>query len=132
MSPRHRSEPPYNRLVMGAPPITIRCDCGETRNVAYGGQWRCERCGRSWNTNQIPAEEYAGLLRRMRRHKLEAVAAAAITVAVVVSLVIVVGGRVIAVLPLVMALWLFVFLPFWRRRYRRTARGSPRWQLHPE
>ena len=117
---------------MGAPPITIRCDCGETRNVAYGERWKCERCGRSWNTNQIPADEYAGLLRRMRRHKLEAVAAAAITAAVVVSLIFVVGGRVIAILPLLMALWLFVFLPLWRRRYRRTARGSPRWQLHPE
>jgi hypothetical protein len=28
--------------------------------------------------------------------------------------------------------WLFVLLPFWRRRYRRTARSAPRWELHPE
>jgi hypothetical protein len=31
-----------------------------------------------------------------------------------------------------MAAWLFVFLPFWRRRYRRSASGAPRWELHPE
>jgi hypothetical protein len=34
--------------------------------------------------------------------------------------------------PMVMAVWLFVVLPRWRRRYRATARGAPRWQLHPE
>jgi hypothetical protein len=32
----------------------------------------------------------------------------------------------------VMAIWLFWFLPYWRRRYRRTAHEAPRWELHPE
>lgn len=117
---------------MGAPPITISCDCGETRSVSYGATWRCERCGRSWNTNQIPAEEYEGLLRRMRRHKIEAVASGAVAAAALVSLIVVGGSRFVLLIPTVMAMWLFLFLPFWRRRYRRTARGSPRWQLHPE
>jgi len=31
-----------------------------------------------------------------------------------------------------MALWLFIFLPAWRRRYTQTARDAPRWELHPE
>jgi hypothetical protein len=100
--------------------------------VPYGDRWQCETCGRSWNTLQIPAEEYEGLLRRMRRHKIEALAAAAIAAAVLVPLIVFVSGRFIAVVPMVMAAWLFLFLPYWRRRYRRTARGSPRWQLHPE
>ena len=117
---------------MARPPITITCECGETKRVAYGQRWRCERCGRSWNTAQIPPEEYEGLLRRMRRHKIEAVAVALITAAVLVPLIVFVNGRVIAVVPLVMAGWLFVFLPFWRRRYRRTAHEAPRWELHPE
>jgi len=34
--------------------------------------------------------------------------------------------------PAVMAAWLFLFRPFWRRRYRRTAHEAPRWELHPE
>jgi hypothetical protein len=114
------------------PPITIRCDCGEARDVAYGDRWRCETCGRSWNTQQIPAEEYEGLLRRVRRHQLEALVGALVAAAVMVPLIVFVSSGFILLVPLLMATWLFVLLPFWRRRYRRTARTAPRWQLHPE
>jgi Flp pilus assembly protein TadB len=114
------------------PPITIRCECGRTHEAAYGERWRCEHCGRSWNTQQIPVEEYEGLLRRMRRHRLEVLAAAGLSAAVLVPLITVVSSGFILIVPLVMATWLFVFLPFWRRRYRRTARTAPRWELHPE
>jgi Flp pilus assembly protein TadB len=117
---------------MARPPITIACECGETKRVAYGQRWKCKRCGRSWNTAQIPAEEYQGLLRRMRRHKIEVLAVAAIVAAILVPLIVFVSGRVIAAVPLVMAIWLFWFLPYWRRRYRRTAHEAPRWELHPE
>ena len=117
---------------MSRPPITIRCECGNTRDVAYGGRWRCEACGRSWNTAQIPAEEYEGLLRRVRRHKLEALAMTVIAAAVMIPLIVVVSSRFILLVPMVMAAWLFVVLPFWRRRYRRTARSAPRWELDPE
>jgi len=117
---------------MRRPPITITCECGEAKEVAYGERWQCERCGRSWNTQNIPAEEYEGLLRRMRRHKLEVLAVGGLLAAILVPLIVVVSPRFIAVVPMVMAIWLFVFLPFWRRRYRRTARGAPRWELHPD
>jgi hypothetical protein len=132
----NRKTKSYGRVVqsvgMGRPPITIACDCGETKRVAYGERWHCESCGRSWNTQQIPAEEYQRLLRRMRRHKLEVLAAAAIAMAVLVPLIVFGSARFIMVVPVVMAFWLFLFLPFWRRRYRRTAHNAPRWQLHPE
>ena len=114
------------------PPITIRCDCGETRQVAYGERWTCDGCGRSWDTGQIPVEEYEGLLRRVRRHKLEAVGAAAVSAAIMVPLIVLVSERFILLVPMVMVLWLFVFLPYWRRRYRQTAHEAPRWQLHPD
>lgn len=117
---------------MRKPPITISCECGDTREVAYGERWRCERCGRSWNTQQIPLAEYEGLLRRMRRHRLEVLGLAAVLAAVFVPLIVVVSSGFILLVPMVMATWLFLFLPFWRRRYRRTARGAPRWELHPE
>jgi hypothetical protein len=117
---------------MRKPPITIKCECGDTKEVAYSERWQCERCGRSWNTQQIPAEEYESLLRRMRRHRLEALAAMAMAAAVLIPLIVVVSSRFIFVIPLVMTAWLFVFLPFWRRRYRRSAHGAPRWELHPE
>jgi hypothetical protein len=115
---------------VGRPPITITCDCGAVQRVPYGDRWTCD-CGRSWNTQQIPAEEYDSLLRRVRRHKLEAVAAAGIALAVFVPLI-VVSARFFLLLPPAMMFWLFVFLPYWRRRYRRTASDAPRWQLHPE
>jgi Flp pilus assembly protein TadB len=114
------------------PPITITCECGEKEYVAYGDRWTCEQCGRSWNTQQIPAEQYEDLLRRMRRHKVEALAAGALTAIVLVALIVAGGSRFILLIPMVMAVWLFVFLPFWRRRYRRSAYSSPRWQLEPE
>jgi hypothetical protein len=43
-----------------------------------------------------------------------------------------VNARFFLLLPPAMMIWLFVFLPYWRRRYRRTASSAPRWQLHPE
>ena len=68
----------------------------------------------------------------MRRHELEVLAMTALGAAVMVPLIVVVSSGFILLVPIVMAAWLFVVLPFWRRRYRRTARGAPRWQLHPE
>jgi hypothetical protein len=68
----------------------------------------------------------------MRRHQLEALAMVAIAAAVMVPLIVIVSSRFIFLVPMVMIAWLFMVLPFWRRRYRRTARGAPRWELHPE
>ena len=117
---------------MKGPPITIRCECGETGSVAFGERWVCEKCGRSWNTRQIPDEEYAGLLRRVRRHQLEVLGMAAIALAVLIPLVALGGSRFLMLVPLAMAAWLFFILPNWRRRYRRTVRDPPRWEIHPE
>jgi hypothetical protein len=114
------------------PPITISCECGEKRDVAYGERWQCEKCGRTWNTAQIPAEEYEQLLRSVRRHKLEALGLAGGAAAVLAPLIIFVSASFISLVPLAMVGWLVGFLPRWRRRYRRTARTAPRWQLHPE
>lgn len=56
----------------------------------------------------------------------------AIAAVVLVPLILVVSSRFILLVPLAMMAWLFVILPRWRRRYRRTARGAPRWELHPD
>ena len=31
---------------MAKPPITVKCECGEKRDLAYGERWTCETCGR--------------------------------------------------------------------------------------
>jgi hypothetical protein len=117
---------------MTKPPITITCKCGESEAVPYGERWVCDRCRRSWNTEQIPAEEYEGLLRRVRRRKLEALGFGAILAAVLVPLIVFAGPSFIGLVPLVMAAWLFLYLPFWRRRVHAAARAAPQWELRPE
>jgi hypothetical protein len=117
---------------MRKPPITVKCECGETKELAYGERWQCEQCKRSWDTNQIPAAEYDGLLRRMRRARLEAIGVAAVLAAIFVPLIIVVNAGFIFVIPVVAAAWLFLYLPIWRRKVRRAASSAPRWELHPE
>jgi hypothetical protein len=119
-------------MEMQKPPITISCDCGERREVAYGEAWTCASCGRVWDTNQIPAAEYEGLLRRMRRVRLEAFVLAGVLAAVMVPLIVFVNPTLIFAVPALAAVWLFLYLPFWRRRTRRTAASSPGWELHPE
>jgi hypothetical protein len=114
------------------PPITIKCECGESKQVDYGDRWECESCGRVWDTRQIPAEEYEGLLRRMRRVRLEAFVIAALIAAVLVPLIVFVNTALILLVPGVAAIWLFFYLPIWRRRTRRAAGQSPSWELHPE
>lgn len=117
---------------MKPPPITIECECGERREVPYGEVWECERCGRRWNTRQIPAEEYEGLLRRMRRFRLEVLGFALVAAAVLVPLIVFVNPGFIFLAPMAAAVWLFLYLPNWRRRARRAAHEAPRWELHPE
>ena len=117
---------------MQRPPITISCDCGESREVPYGEAWTCESCGRVWDTNQIPAEEYEGLLRRMRRVRLEAFVLAAVLAAVLVPLIVFVNASPHFCHPRPCGRWLFLYLPFWRRRARRIAASSPAWELHPD
>ena len=117
---------------MAKPPITINCECGETKAVSYGERWVCDRCRRAWNTGQIPADEYEGLLRRVRRRELEALLAAGIVGGVLVALVVFGGARFILLIPLVMIAWLFIYLPFWRRRVHAAARSAPQWELRPE
>jgi len=117
---------------MKGPPITIRCECGETKQVPYPERWKCEKCGRSWNTAQIPAEEYEGILREMRRFRLSAIAAAVVFSVVFAILAITVSQSLFILLPVVLGIWYIWYMPFWRRKVRRRARTLPTWNLTPE
>jgi hypothetical protein len=117
---------------MRAPPITVACECGELRHVPYREIWRCEACGRTWNTAQIPEEEYYGLLRDMRRLRLFPIAIALGFLLVFAALALLVSQQLFLLLPIVLAFWFILYMPWWRRKVRRRARGGPRWELHPE
>ena len=120
-------------LGMGArPPITIRCECGEERSVPYGETWICERCGREWNTRQIPAEEYAARLRRMRLFRLEPLGLFALGLVVFAPLIFFVDTRVLFLALFASFAFITFYMPFWRRRIRRALADAPRWELRPE
>jgi hypothetical protein len=118
--------------VVKGPPVTVACDCGEMQHVPYGETWQCERCGRRWNTNQIPADEYWGLLREMRRLRVSVIGIALGLALVFGLLALLVSESLILLLPVVLSFWFILFMPWWRRLVRQRARSSPKWKLRPE
>jgi hypothetical protein len=117
--------------VKGAP-ITIRCECGEARHVPYGEAWHCEACGRRWNTAQIPADEYWGIMRDMRRMRLSVIGIALALTAIFGLLALFIAESLVLLLPVILAVWLVLYMPWWRRKVRRRARSVPKWNLRPE
>jgi hypothetical protein len=112
--------------------ITVRCDCGETRYVAHGDRWKCGKCGRTWNTGQIPADEYWEIMRDMRRLRLSVIGTALALVVPVAALAPFAGVRILLLVPLLMGFWYMFYMPRWRRKVREQARSLRRWKLHPE
>ena len=112
--------------------ITVRCDCGEVGYVAYGERWVCGKCRRAWNTAQIPAEEYWGIMRDMRRLRINVIFVALAVVVPFVALIPLLGARIMILLPLVMGGWFILYMPRWRRRVREQTRSLQKWKLRPE
>jgi hypothetical protein len=121
----------YNANVRGAL-ITVRCDCGGIGYVPYDERWECRTCHRRWNTGQIPAEEYWGIMRDMRRMRITVIVTALAIVVPILALSAIAGIRILLLLPIVMSFWFLFYMPRWRRRVREQARSLRRWKLHPE
>jgi hypothetical protein len=121
----------YNPGMRGAR-ITVRCDCGAIEYVPYGERWECSGCRRRWNTGQIPADEYWGIMRDMRMLRIR-VLITALTIMVPIAVVAAfLGPRLLLLMPVVLSFWFLFYMPRWRRRVREQARSLRRWQLHPE
>ena len=112
--------------------ITVRCDCGDVGYVAHGERWRCDKCRRTWNTAQIPADEYWGIMRDMRQLRIRVIATALGITVPVVALALILGLRLLLLLPVLMSFWFLFYMPRWRRQVRERARNLRRWKLHPE
>src|SRR5919204_6382067 len=121
---QRRPDRSYNRFVRGAP-ITIRCECGAVKRVPYGERWQCEQCSRRWNTAQIPADEYWGLMREMRRLRLSVIVIALGLAAVFGLLALFVSQAIFLLLPIVVGVWFMWYMPLWRRKLRRRVRNLP-------
>jgi hypothetical protein len=115
------------------PPITVTCDCGEVAYVRYRQRWTCPTCSRSWNTSQIPEEDYAHLLSSIRRYRLLTLGPPLLLAAVLIPLAILQGLQYgLLLFVLVFAHAVFV-MPKVRERATETVRQSTRkWSLSPE
>jgi hypothetical protein len=115
------------------PPITITCDCGAAGSAAYGTRWSCGECGRGWDTNQIPEEEYSALLHSVNRYRLLTVGPPLVAAAILLPLAAVVGIQFAVLLFGLATAWaLFVVPQLRRRQARRILKGTPRWNLRPD
>jgi Flp pilus assembly protein TadB len=119
--------------VRRGPPITVSCECGEKRELRYGELWRCESCGRRYDTNRIPVEEYDSL-RRSRAHDRILPTVVFVVVAVVALVLVLVGRPFAAVLivPLVAFFWGSYVRPKRRRRQVQAIADRPRWKIRAE
>lgn len=117
---------------MRGAPITVRCDCGQIEHVPYGVTWVCPECDRRWNTNQIPADEYWGIMREMRDERVKVMVVAVVIAVAFAIYAMTQGARAWMLAPVVLAGWSLLYMPRWRRKLRIKTRNLPRWQLHPE
>ena len=114
------------------PPISVVCECGQKALVAYPSTWVCEKCGRRWNTGQIPAEDYEGLMTDMKRLRLEVVGVTLLLGVGLLVMAIFVNASLLLMLPVIMGGWYLVYMPRWRRKVRARTRALPNWTLRPE
>jgi hypothetical protein len=131
--PRLRMGAETPGAVLKGPPITVTCECGERHELFYGERWTCPTCGRSYDSNRIPAEQYAAIRRLQLRFRALPIAIG-LTV-LVLAIVFTLTGNIAGVfflLPVALIVW-FVFLrPTHRRRYRAAIAELPRWELRAE
>ena len=119
------------RSVRKGPLITVKCECGKKRELHYGEQWKCEGCGRRFDTNKIPIEEYAAIRRTQIRYRLFPLVAGIFLLAAVI--LVWVQGRAFSALAVVaffVASWGVFGRPFYRSRYRRAlSKATPTWTI---
>jgi hypothetical protein len=118
--------------VFRGPPISVTCECGAKRALAYGEQWSCEQCGREWDTSEIPRDDYEAIRRTQLRFRILPVGLGLFVAALAIFFSL--TGNVFSVfflLPLSMTTWFVLLRPAHRRRYREAIAELPRWNLHP-
>lgn len=118
--------------VLAGPPITVRCPCGERRELAYGEVWECQ-CGRRWNTRQIDREQYARLRRVQLRFRVLPVCLGLGTSLLALFFLLTHNTfSLFILLPLALLSWGMLLRPWHRRRYAAALGDLPRWELRPE
>jgi hypothetical protein len=116
---------------MGGPRITLRCDCGSEGYAAYGERWKCPKCGKVFDTGQIPAGDYESIQRLDRRYR--ATGWAVVGVLAVLVLIVALTGQLIPIfagLAVALLSWFLYIKPFVHRRHKRAISALTRtWNL---
>jgi hypothetical protein len=115
------------------PRITMKCDCGEQRYLHYGERWTCENCGKTWNTNRIPIEQYAAIRATQLRYRRVPLAVSTLSLICVIAFIIIgkaLGGLIL--IALVATTWNIFFRPRYKRRYQAALKQLPTWKIKPE
>ncbi len=131
LAPMATDQAKLPRSVRKGPLITVTCECGERRELRYGELWQCEGCGRRFDTNKIPLEEYAAIRRAQIRYRLFPIGAGLILLAAMIAFFIA-GSALRAVVfgAFLLASWSMLGRPFFRSRYRKKLRENlPTWNL---
>ena len=121
------------RSVRRGPKITVSCRCGEDRLLSYGEDWTCEQCGRHWDTNQIPVEQYAAIRATQLRYRRVPIAISVVALAGVIAAV--VAGKALGgllIVGVVATTWSMFFRPMHSRKYRAALAQLPTWTLTPD
>lgn len=119
-------------LLVAPPKVTVQCHCGSKLLIPYGSRQACE-CGRTWNTAQIPAADYAALRATVRRFRRNEVAFVMVALGLVAVLSIVARrAPVLIAAPVFLLVWLRWFRPWWAVRRRARLTELPTWQMRPE
>ena len=118
---------------MREPAITITCDCGNGALVGYGTRWTCESCGKTWDTSQIPREQYDALIASVRRYRLLTIGPPLTLSIVLIPMAVIIDVRYAFLLfVLVLAHGLLVLPHLRRRASQRVLDSAPKWKLRPE
>jgi hypothetical protein len=114
MASRQAEQP---KSVRKGPLITISCKCGQTAEVRLGERWKCPKCGRKFDTNEIPQDDSAEIRRHHLRVRTFPLVAMGLLVAAVIVLF--VEGRTftaIIAIPFLFAVWNLFGRPTFRSR----------------
>jgi hypothetical protein len=119
---------------VGSPAITLRCDCGAEGRAQHGERWVCPKCGRSYDTSQIPAADYDAIKALDRRYRMASWSI--VFVLGVLVLAVAVTGQLLPIfagLSVVMLSWFLYIKPVVHRRHKRAVSALTRqWNLEAE
>ena len=95
--------------------------------------WTCPECGRSYDSGQIPADEYAQIRRVQLRFRAVPIALGLVVAALAIFFTLTGNPfSIFILLPLSAATWFAFIRPLHRRRYRAAIADLPRWNLRAD